>query len=115
MRKEHWLYIGFGIILALLVFTFVYDDDSLWGPCRGWGRDTQERHHGMHHRGDEYFGIGFYGFGLLFWILVVFFIVLVFFNSRTKKEEALDILDKRYARGDLSQEEYTRMKEELSK
>lgn len=114
MRREHWIYIGFGIILVLLVATFVYDDDSFWGPCRGWRSSPGYGmpHHGMHQRGSEFFGIGFYGFGLLFWALVVFFIVLVFSNS-AKKEKPIDILNRRYARGELSREEYTQMKEEI--
>ena len=120
MRREHWIYIGFGIILVLLVVTYVYGDDSYWGPCR-WGSiqgqgpgpgQGRGAHHGMHRGGNEFFGIGFYGFGLLFWVLVIFFVVLVFLNS---KKEPIDILNKRYARGELSQEEYNRMKEELSR
>jgi putative membrane protein len=113
MRREHWIYAGFGIILVLLIVTYVYDD-SLWGPCKGW-KSSQERgpHSGMHRRG-QFFGLGFYGFGLLFWVLVIFFVVIVFLNS-TKKEEALDILNKRYAQGKISREEYTQMKEELGK
>ena len=99
----------------LLAVTFVLDDDSYWGPCKGRrGTSGQGIHQGMRHRGQEYFGVGFYGFGLLFWVLVVFFIVLVFFNS-ARRENAIDILNKRYAQGELSREEYTRMKEELSK
>jgi putative membrane protein len=109
MRREQWIYIGFGIILVLLIATYVYDS-SLWGPCGG---RSPQRGHGMH-RGQKYFGIGFYGFGLLFWVLVIFFIVLVFLNSG-KKEELIHILNKRYARGELSREEYTKMKEEISK
>lgn len=113
MRREHWIYIGFGIILVLLVVTFVYGDDSYWGPCRGWGSSPGRGtpHHGMQ-RGHEFFGIGFYGFGVLFWILVVFFILLVFLNS-AKRDEAIDILNKRYAQGELSREEYNKMKKEI--
>ncbi len=33
----------------------------------------------------------------------------------TKREEAVDILNKRYARGELTREEYVKMKEELLK
>ncbi|MGD2249045.1 MAG: SHOCT domain-containing protein [Candidatus Methanofastidiosia archaeon] len=111
MRREHWLYIGFGIILVLLVFTFVYNRGSYWGPCGGQsfrGRGP----HGMHHEESEFFGIGFYGFGLLFWVLVGFFLLLIFLS--TSKEKAIDILDKRYAQGDISKEEYTVMKEDLT-
>lgn len=113
MRREHWIYIGFGIILVVLAVTFVYGDDTYWGPCRGWGSSPRQGmpHHRMHGE-QEFFGIGFHGFGLLFWVLVAFFVVLVFLN-RTKREGAIDILNKRYARGELSREEYTNMKEEI--
>ena len=113
MQRETWIYIGFAVILVLLAVTFVADDDSYWGPCRGGKGYGQGHHQGMHQRGQEYFGVGFYGFGLLFWVLVAFFVVLVFFNS-SKKEDATDILNKRYARGELSREEYMRMRDELS-
>ena len=113
MRREMWIYIGFGIILAVLAATFLADDDSYWGPCGGGRGYGQGHHQEMHQRGQEFFGVGFYGFGLLFWVLVAFFIVVVFFNS-TKKEDAITILNRRYARGELSQEEYKRMREELS-
>ncbi|MBU6998634.1 MAG: SHOCT domain-containing protein [Theionarchaea archaeon] len=69
----------------------------------------------MYQRG--FFGVGFYGFGLLFWVLVAFFVVLVWLGSRGKdrenEEEHLNILKRRYARGEITREEYNRMREEL--
>jgi putative membrane protein len=113
MDREKGLYIGFGFILLLLGVSFVYQGGSLWGPCRmsGYG-DQAVMGSGMHRGGAGFFGLGFHGFGLLFWLLVVFFIVLVFTNGR-RGEGAMDILNKRYARGEISREEYLRMKDEM--
>ncbi|GAB4172278.1 MAG: hypothetical protein Kow00108_06900 [Calditrichia bacterium] len=64
---------------------------------------------------------GFMGFGFLFWI--IFLIILVWVvkslldkqNSgpSSSKEDALDILKKRYANGEISREEFERMKRDL--
>lgn len=52
-------------------------------------------------------------------ILVVVAMVMFFRNSksspRDKEEDALKILNERYARGDISEEEYLRKKEHLKK
>lgn len=55
--------------------------------------------------------------GLLFWILVIV-VVVIFVKWLWEKEslgrkDALEILKKRYARGDISKEEYEEMKTEL--
>jgi hypothetical protein len=85
MRKEYLVYIGFAAIMVLLVGTFLYDSGTLWGPCGGsWG-GAGRGHHGMHQRG--FFGVGFYGFGLLFWVLVAFFVILVWLNNRGEDKE----------------------------
>lgn len=62
-------------------------------------------------------------FQLLFWILVVVGIVLLIvwlvrqpgrYERGRGEESALDILKKRYARGEINKEEYERMKKDLS-
>ena len=60
----------------------------------------------------------FHGFGgffmILFWIAVILIVVsLVKKGSGGEKETAEDILKKRYARGEISKEEFERMKKEL--
>lgn len=115
MKKEYLVYIGFAAIMVLLLGTFLYDSDTLWGPCGGGWGGTGRGHHGMYQRG--FFGVGFYGFGFLFWVLVAFFVVLVWLSSRGKdrenEEEHLTILKRRYARGEITREEFNRMREEL--
>jgi len=67
-------------------------------------------------------GSGMLLWNLLFWLLIVVAIVLlVAWVSRRKtggdgkgEESALDILNKRYARGEISKEEYDRMKQDIS-
>lgn len=65
----------------------------------------------------------FYGGGImwLFWILIIAGIIFVFLNMSRgsfnnppqKKESPLDILKKRYARGEIEEEEFERRRKEL--
>ncbi len=71
------------------------------------------------------FGFGMFPFGwvlmLLFWGLVILGIVAIvrslmgksLLESGAPPESALDILKKRYARGEIEREEFERMKEDL--
>lgn len=77
-------------------------------------------------------GDGYYGWGMGFgWILMVFFWVVVLAGSvllvrwvasygekkgqgTAATETALDILKKRYARGEITREEYERMRKDIS-
>ncbi len=62
--------------------------------------------------------------GMFFWIILILVILaLVMFAKKTgkgsesqglKQETALDVLKKRYARGELSKEEFKRMKQEIN-
>ncbi len=66
-------------------------------------------------------GIGFGGgiFMILFWILIIVGIVYIVkiiaggTKSEEKRESALDILKKRYARGEISKEEFEEKKKDL--
>lgn len=53
------------------------------------------------------------------WLVFILLIVgaVYFINNSTKNDEpsAMDILDKRYASGEIDDEEYARKKENLSK
>lgn len=60
----------------------------------------------------------FYGFGgmfmTFFWIMVLLLCIsLVRKGCSREKETAEEILKKRYARGEISQEEFVRMKKEI--
>jgi len=59
-----------------------------------------------------------HGFGgifmILFWVVLIFAIIsLVRKGSNNKKETSEEILKKRYARGEISKEEFERMKKDL--
>jgi len=58
------------------------------------------------------------GFMWLFWILLIIAIVFIFQNvakgnSSSANESPLEILKKRYARGEIDEEEYERRRNEL--
>ncbi len=61
---------------------------------------------------------GFMGFGWIIWLVLIAGIVWIFtqlpFKSVQVNESALDILRKRYARGEITKEEFEYMKKELS-
>lgn len=63
------------------------------------------------------YGMSGWGFGMGFgWLIPLFFIgVLIYFINGNKKDEpsARDILDKKYASGEIDEEEYKKKKEEL--
>jgi putative membrane protein len=78
----------------------------LWGNC-GWSYGPHMWHGG---------GM----FMILFWVIVVIAIVMVVrYVARTKHrdlasaETPLDILKRRYAKGELTKEEFDRMKEDV--
>jgi len=60
---------------------------------------------------------GMFLWGIFWWVLIIGGIYLVFRLLRTDEtrpyETPLDILKKRYARGEITAEEFQRMKEEL--
>ena len=61
----------------------------------------------------------FHGFGgmfmIIFWVLLLLLgLALVRKGGAREKETAAEILKKRYARGEISREEFTRMKKELN-
>jgi len=71
---------------------------------------------------DYGWGMGFgWLFMVLFWALVILGVVFIFkmISDRSrpaeKGETALDILKKRYAKGEITKEEFERMKDDLAK
>lgn len=67
------------------------------------------------------FGFGHWFFGILFWIVVLVILVGLVraaggFRSDTRRRDktALEILEERYARGEIDQEEFERKKRDLS-
>jgi putative membrane protein len=105
MRKS--LVIIFIVMVASLTSCRGYNDCGPQGPG-GWGP--------MMHYG---FGYG----GMFMWIIFLIVIgLLIYFivqaqktksKTASKNESPLDILQRRYARGDIAREEYERMKKDL--
>jgi putative membrane protein len=69
------------------------------------------------------YGGGMWFFHFLFWILIIIGVVLLIvwlvrqpgrYDRGYSEESALDILKKRYARGEVSKEEFERMKKDIS-
>lgn len=64
---------------------------------------------------------GFMGFGWFFWIIVVGLVIWAVIQMSSKNqnitsgssETPLDILKKRYAKGEITKEEYENMKRDL--
>ncbi len=66
---------------------------------------------------NEMFFPGMHGFGMIFWLIifcVVVWLVIKMFSGSDKKVSAREILDRRYADGELSSDEYLRMKQKLN-
>jgi putative membrane protein len=85
-EKNTLLAVGLGILLLILLI-----------PGFGMG--------GM-------MGIGM-GIGVLFWVAVAALLYYAITGREEKEKSALEILKERYARGEISREEYLRMKEEI--
>ncbi len=70
--------------------------------------------------GTWHWGIGFgHGIvGIIFWIVIIAAIVVLvrgIGGGRRSEPSALELLKQRYARGDITQDEFERMKRELEK
>ena len=66
------------------------------------------------------FESGYWGFGfiilILFWGLIIWLVVwliMKFIKSQQKSESALDILKKRFAKGEITKKEFDEMKKGL--
>jgi putative membrane protein len=67
-------------------------------------------------------GFGWMGFGWIFWLIVIAVIVCLIIKITNQKqtdniypkETPLEILKKRYAKGEISKEEFERIKKDIS-
>ena len=63
------------------------------------------------------YGLGFHGFGWIFWLLIIgliFFLIRSGSDSSNKSDKsALDILKERYAKGEISKEDFEEKKKHL--
>ena len=110
--KRYLGYAAFAVLAFLLLLTVMYEAGSSWSMCRAWGGLIAPGGMAEMHR-RHVFGYGFTGFGLLFWVLVFAFIYLLLSGDRKEEESAIDILNKRLARGEITKEEYMQLKREI--
>jgi putative membrane protein len=72
---------------------------------------------GMHYRMMDGYGYGAGILGLIFSILVIIGLILLirylWIGGKRENESALEILQKRFARGDISKEEFEEKKKDL--
>jgi len=68
---------------------------------------------------DMMYGTGFGWLGMifmiLFWIAIIWLIVWTVQQLTKNKESSTEILEKRYAKGEISKKQYSEMKKELRK
>ncbi len=60
--------------------------------------------------------LGNVGVFIVFWLLIIFGIAAItrWFNAKTQlKKSSLEILEERYAKGEISKEDFEKMKEEI--
>ena len=63
----------------------------------------------------------YWGMHIIWWIIWVIFIMWIFATpwdipgQKMKRETPLDLLNKRYAKGEISKEEYNSIREDLQK
>jgi len=57
---------------------------------------------------------GLYGYGWIFEIVILLlFFLVVYWVLRGKSESAIEILNRRYAKGEMSKVEYSKLKKEI--
>ena len=106
-----------GWVLAVLVLSFGQEALADYRPYGNWGWGPGLMGWGM---------MGWFGplFMIIFWVLVIVLIVLLIrsllSSNRTRsagpnqEDSALEILKKRYARGEIDKEEFEAKKKDLS-
>lgn len=123
MKRQYWIALAIIALIGLFIYLNLgYQCGAGWLGCPQYGKiigDAGGPGYGMGQgmgmmRG--YGGLGF-RFGLLFWLLVAAFLYLLFSKENGKSveiiETPMDILNKRYALGEISKEEYDQKKKEI--
>ena len=67
---------------------------------------------------NSFYPMNTFGFGglfmLIFWGLIIYGVVMLFrHNNHSKKDRAIDILKERYAKGEITKDQFESMKKDL--
>ncbi|MEK6835696.1 MAG: SHOCT domain-containing protein [Nanoarchaeota archaeon] len=94
------------IILTLLALTLTVNADCDMGSSLGGINNM------MYGTG---FGFGWFSwiFMVLFWAAIIWLVIWVIQQITRSKESALDILEKRYVKGEITKKQFNEMKKEL--
>ncbi len=107
LKKEHYV---FGALVALFLIIVGYE---------GYTNYTHYGHHAaMHGTAGGMMGSSMLGFSLLFWVLLFAFVFLIFKyheDSGEEEDTAIEIIKERYARGEITKEQYLEMFKDLKK
>ncbi len=86
----------------------------MMSPGRGWGRwGMMDFGYG---RGMMHYGFGGIFMWIIFLVIIVFLVYFIIHVTKSRipgKETPLDVLKKRYARGEITKEEFQRIKKDL--
>jgi putative membrane protein len=94
-------------IITAIAPILAFSQDNTYGPMNGW-----------HNMMNSWYG------GVIMWVLIIVAVVLLIYlasqsskSSGEKKtsETPMDILKKRYAKGEINKEEFDRMKQDLQR
>jgi putative membrane protein len=102
IKKEHLVFGALALLFLLVVAyeAFYY----IPGPS-----DMMDHHSQMHGFMAGQMGPSLLGFNILFWILIIVLVILFIKGTDTDKsgeDEAIKILNERYAKGEITREEY---------
>lgn len=102
MKKE---YLVFGALLALMLLLFGYESYSSY-----WHQGTGGMHGGMEpwmwEMHSRMMGPSIAGFNWAFWVFIILLAGFAYYILKEKEEDAVELLRKRYARGEINREEY---------
>lgn len=102
MRREQSVVI---VMLAILLAIFAFESYLLW-----YGRE----HHGVIARFHDFMSPGLLGAGWSLLLAVLVGFVLFYYVSRiNSRDEAINVLKTRYAKGEISREDYLRMLKDM--
>lgn len=97
MKKEYYV---FGALALVLLLFFAYESYIWYGHTAAMGGMMQQMGHGMHAL------MGFPWTLFAFLLLLAVFVLYLMTQKEAPKDEAIAVLQKRYAGGEITREQY---------